>query len=404
MSEQSGLSIFDAAQKSADATFPLARRGGYDSDAVDAWVRSHSADLQRAAEGLQAAEQENEGLHETIDKLKDRVETVERPTYTGLGNHAAQLLGLAEQEAEDVRNRANREAEELITKAEEEAAIVRAAAEREAGEMRTRAVSELEDKRKQLLEDAEAMNADALAHSEDLRAHAEREAAQMRLAADQDSQNLRLGATREVEQARAAADREVTEARRVLAVEKERLAREAFDNHTSATEQTSKLVADAESRAAAADERARSIMTQATKAREVAAAEAARLLEGAKAEASTLVSGAGAEAQHIRVSATTDVERQTRVLRSEVEELERKREGIMLQMGQLRDIVSTFAPSTSAAESDDTSAATPPADSKTAAGKAADTKPADTKPAASKATPAKDDSAAAEQAAVDKKG
>jgi hypothetical protein len=46
------------------------------------------------------------------------------------------------------------------------------------------------------------------------------------------------------------------------------------------------------------------------------------------------------------VSATTDAERQTRVLRSEVEELQRKRDGIMAQMGQLRDIVSTFAPTT----------------------------------------------------------
>ena len=39
MSQDTGLSIFDAAQKAADASFPLARRGGYDSDAVDAWVR-----------------------------------------------------------------------------------------------------------------------------------------------------------------------------------------------------------------------------------------------------------------------------------------------------------------------------------------------------------------------------
>ena len=212
--------------------------------------------------------------------------------------------------------------------------------------MRGRAVIELEEKRKQLLEDAEAMHADALAHTEDLRAHAEREAAQVKLAAEQDAQNMRLGATREVEQARAAADREVTEARRVLAVEKERLAREASENHESATEQTAKLVKDAETRAKAADDRARDIMEQAAKARDAASAEAARLLDSAKAEASQLVSGASSEAQHIRVSATTDAERQTRVLRAEVEELQRKRDGIMAQMGQLRDIVSTFAPTT----------------------------------------------------------
>ncbi|MEJ7635139.1 hypothetical protein [Aeromicrobium sp.] len=344
MSDQSGLSIFDAAESAGDASFPLARRGGYDSDAVDAWVRTKSADFQRAVESLKAAQGENENLREIVDKLKDRVEAVEKPTYTGLGNHAAQLLGLAEQEAEDVRSRAVREADELVKKAEEEAAMVRAAANHQAEEMRGHAVVELEEKRKQLLEDAEAMHAEALAHTEDLRAHAEREAAQVKLAADQDAQNMRLGATREVEQARAAADREVTEARRVLAVEKERLAREASENHASATDQTGKLVKDAETRAKAADDRARDIMAQAVKARDAANADAARLLDNAKTEATQLVSGASAEAQHIRVSATTDAERQTRVLRAEVEELQRKREGIMAQMGQLRDIVSTFAP------------------------------------------------------------
>ncbi|MCL8252586.1 DivIVA domain-containing protein, partial [Aeromicrobium fastidiosum] len=204
MSDQPGLSIFDSS--SSDTSFPLARRGGYDSDAVDAWVRTQSAELQRAHESIRSTQSENENLRETIEKLTERVEAVETPSYTGLGNHAAQLLGLAEQEADDVRNRATREADELLKKAEEEAAMVRATADHDAEEMRGRAVAELEEKRKQLLEDAEAMHADAIAHTEDLRAQAEREAAQLRLAAEQDAQNMRLGATREVEQARAAAD------------------------------------------------------------------------------------------------------------------------------------------------------------------------------------------------------
>lgn len=344
MSDQPGLSIFDTASSANDASFPLARRGGYDSDAVDAWVRTQSAEFQRLAEGLHSTQAENENLRDTVEKLKERVETVETPSYAGLGNHAAQLLGLAEQEAEDVRTRATRESEELVKNAEEEAALIRATAQHEVEGLRGSAITELEEKRKQLLEDAEAMHADAQAHTDDLRAQAEREAAQVKLAAEQDSQNMRLGATREVEQARAAADREVTEARRVLAVEKERLAREASENHASATEQTGKLVKDAETRANAADERARDIMAQAVKARESATAEAARLLDNAKTEAQQLVSGATAEAQKIRVTATTDVERQTRLLRAEVEELQRRREGIMAQMGQLRDIVSTFAP------------------------------------------------------------
>lgn len=344
MPDQLATSVLDAAQKSADASFPLARRGGYDSDAVDSFARTQSTELQRAAEALKSAEDENVNLRSLIEKLKDRVEAVEKPTYTGLGNHAAQLLGLAEQEAEDVRMRSVRDAEELVKKAEEEAALVRAEAVKAAEETKARGITEIDDRRKALLEEVEVLNAETKAHTADQRAHAEREAAQMRLAAEQESQNMRLGATREVEQARAAADREVTEARRVLAVEKERLAREATESHEAASQQTAQLVADAESRAAAADDRARDVMAQAAKARDAASDEATRMLGSAKNDANALMTGAQADAEHLRASATTDSERQTRMLRSEVEDLQRKRDGIMSQMGQLRDIVSTFAP------------------------------------------------------------
>jgi cell division septum initiation protein DivIVA len=352
MSEQSGLSIFDAAKNSAEATFPLARRGGYDADAVDAWVRNQATELTGAADRVKALEEETNSLRELVSQLKQQADSVDKPSYSGLGGHAAQLLQLAEQEALDVRTRASRESEEMLKKAEEEASLLRTAAAKEAEELRTRAVTELEDKRRSLLEEAEAKHAEATAHAEDVRAQADREASQLRLAAEQDVQNMRLGATRDVEQARAAADREVTEARRVLAVEKDRLAREAADNHAAATEQTAKLVTDSETRAAAADERARDIMAQATKSRDAASGEAARIVDSAKTEVSAIISKAHAEADHLRATATTEVERETRSLRAEVEDLERKREGILAQMGQLRDIVATFAPNTAAKPED----------------------------------------------------
>ena len=69
MSQDTGLSIFDAAQKAADASFPLARRGGYDSDAVDAWVRTQSAEFKSAAETVKSLNDENENLRDLIEKL-----------------------------------------------------------------------------------------------------------------------------------------------------------------------------------------------------------------------------------------------------------------------------------------------------------------------------------------------
>ena len=123
--QQSGLSIFDAAKKSAEVSFPPARRGGYDSDAVDAWARAQSAELQKAAETVKALQADNDELHDLVDQLRERVESVDRPSYSGLGGHAAQLLQLAEQEADDVRVRARREAEELLKNAESESALLR---------------------------------------------------------------------------------------------------------------------------------------------------------------------------------------------------------------------------------------------------------------------------------------
>src|SRR3954464_6388901 len=93
----------------------------------------------------------------------------------------------------------------------------------------------------------------AMAEAEDLRASAKRESDQIRLAAQQETKELRVGATREAEQIQAAADREVQEARRTLALERERLAKEANDHHTSATAETTRLVEESEQRATAAE-------------------------------------------------------------------------------------------------------------------------------------------------------
>ena len=136
------------------ATFPLARRGGYDSDAVDAWVRNLATELSGAADHVKTLEDENSSLRELVNQLKERVASIDKPSYSGLGGHAAQLLQLAEQEAADVRVRATRESDELMKRAEKEASLLRTAAADDAGELRTRAVAELEDHRRNLLGNA----------------------------------------------------------------------------------------------------------------------------------------------------------------------------------------------------------------------------------------------------------
>src|SRR5680860_1404141 len=156
MSDQPGLSIFESANRpTTDSAFPMARRGGYDTDAVDTFLRSRAADFERAEQSAKASKGESDGLRKELATLKETAKAVERPSYSGLGGHAAQLLGLAEQEADDVRSRAIREADDTVKSATEEAAVIRAAAAKEADELRGAAVAELEAKRKQLLDDAE---------------------------------------------------------------------------------------------------------------------------------------------------------------------------------------------------------------------------------------------------------
>jgi cell division septum initiation protein DivIVA len=334
-------SIFETAK--GTSPFPIARRGGYDPNAVDAWARNQVAELARSGDVIAELRANNEALQKQIGELSEQMETVGQPTYAALGGHAAQLLKLSEQEAADVRTRARREADDLVTSAQEEADALLSAATVESENLRANALTDVEAHRKRIQDQTVAANAEAVAFAEDLRAQAQREATQIKYAAEQEAETARQGAERDVEQARASADREVTEARRVLAVEKERLAREANDFHTAAAEQTSKLVADAEARAAAADDRAREAMAQAASARESASTDAARMIEEAETHAKSILAQVRAEADLHRTTAAKDLERQTRSLRTELADLQERRAAILAQLGQIRDIVGGFA-------------------------------------------------------------
>ena len=334
-------SIFDAAK--GPSPFPIARRGGYDPSAVDAWARNQLAELARAGDVINELQGSNTSLQKQLNELAEQMETVGQPTYAALGGHAAQLLKLSEQEASDVRTRARRESEDLLASAREEAEALLAAATVESENLRNNALSDVESHRKRLQDQTVSANAEAAAYADDVRAQAEREAAQIKLSADQYAEAARQGAEREVEQARAAADREVSEARRVLAVEKERLAREANDAHASAVEQTGQLVSDAESRASTADDRAREAIAQATAARESASIDSARMIEDAETHAKSILAQVKAEAELHRTTAAKDLEHQTRSLRTELADLQERRAAILAQLGQIRDIVGGFA-------------------------------------------------------------
>ncbi len=104
MADESAQSIFDAAK--GTSPFPLARRGGYDPNAVHAWARNQEAELARAGDQIAELRSERSALAAQIAELREQIQTIGTPSYASLGGHAAQLLKLSEQEAADVRTRA----------------------------------------------------------------------------------------------------------------------------------------------------------------------------------------------------------------------------------------------------------------------------------------------------------
>ena len=129
---------------------------------------------------------------------------------------------------------------------------------------------------------------------------------------------------------------------RTLAVEKERLTREAAENHDAATAETQRLVTEAEERANAAETRAREATEAAHAHRQQAEDEAEQLVSRARREAEQIVSAAKKQADALRNSGHADSERELQALRVEVDRLTRRRDSITAQLTALRDVVAGF--------------------------------------------------------------
>ena len=331
----------DAPTSSSSATprFGVVRRGGYDRTAVDAYVARMAA----AQADTASAGQEMKSLRAQVADLEQRLAEVDNPTYAGLGGRAAAVLRLAQEEADALRVRAQQAAEQSRTRILREAEALRADAEKEAADIRTVQMQEIEERRASVLAEAAQERSLAHAEAEDILASATRESEQLRLAAQQEVNSLRTSAKREAEQSRAAAERESMEARRALAVDKERLSKEAADSHSNAVAETSRLVQEAESRANGAESRAREAIATATKHREQASAESEKTLLRSRLEAEQIVTAARRQGEQIVRNAEADAERQRTSTQRDVELLQARRDGIVAQLGQLQDVLRSFA-------------------------------------------------------------
>ena len=145
------------------------------------------------------------------------------------------------------------------------------------------------------------------------------------------------------------------------------LAREATDHHNSSMAETRRLVEEAESRASAAEERARQAAAQIAAQRTQAETESEGLLSRAKREADQLISSARAQAETISAAGHAEAERGLAAIRAEVERLTKRRDAITAQLAPLSNLIAGFAhDADDATKSDDTKDTTKSEDAKDA--------------------------------------
>lgn len=325
----------------APTPLPLVRRG-YDPAAVDARINQLTAALQAANDAASIAHASQAGLEAELAQVRAELADTANPSFASLGRRANILLRIAEEQAAEIKQAAEAEAADIRSHAVRDATAATSSARSQIEAERAAHHAELDEHRSAVQADAERTRTLAQSEAEGLVAAAKAEADQIRLAAHQETTELRTAAQREVEQIRAGADREVQEARRMLAVEKERLTREATDHHTSAMNESRRLVEEAEGRAAAADERVRIGAEQIAQHRAEAKAESDALIARAKRDAEGILAAATAQAQSIGATATLDVERAVEAHKAELARLVKRRDAIHGQLAQLSELVSGF--------------------------------------------------------------
>jgi hypothetical protein len=132
------------------------------------------------------------------------------------------------------------------------------------------------------------------------------------------------------------------------------MTKESTDRHSTAAAETARLVEEAEARANAADERTRAAIETANRHREQSMAASEESLARARREAEQLIASARKQAEQILSNATADVDRQLAAARLQLTTLQKRRDGIVTQLSQLRDLVSSFAQADDVLEEDPT--------------------------------------------------
>ncbi|HOF63209.1 MAG TPA: hypothetical protein PLL54_02805 [Dermatophilaceae bacterium] len=233
-----------------------------------------------------------------IASLHEAQRRAAAPTFADLGQRIGAILGLADEEATDLRATAERHAAQSRKSAEEAAVATRSEADRYAVDVRSKADAESA----RILEDARS-KADEILDAADREASARREEAE----AVFESQRAKAAA--------AAADFETTLAHR----------------RDKAAEEFTAAMGQHERSLASIQERAGALAAESQAAHESARAEAAAMLEHARAEAAHLVAAARDHADRIKRDSDRELAAATA-----------RRDSITAQLTNVRQMLATL--------------------------------------------------------------
>jgi hypothetical protein len=281
------------------------------AEASTADVEASTAETQRVISGLQQRAVKAEASATALEaRLKDARKQAAAAsaadtgpkgplTFEHLGERVAKILGLADEEAKDLRDRAQAEAEETRKLADQAALVVRDEADQYADQRRRDADTE-----------GDRILADARRAADEERDAAERDAAARRQEGEAVFEQQRADA------ARAAADFETT-----LAERRDRTTAEFTAQQASTQAQLESLAQQVEETRAAAQQE-----------QEAAEAQARRIVLDAEERAATLIREARATADRVR----TDSER-------ELTAATQRRDSINAQLSNVRQMLATLS-------------------------------------------------------------
>lgn len=300
--EQNLFTLSDPA--TAEVTFDLALRG-YDRRQVDRYIAQLESELSQFAARRDDALAQNHALAAQVTELQNQMvdvqrrTTVEKPSYKHLGARVEQIFAMVEEEAGEIRRRAEADGAQTLARAEKEIDGIKAGVEKALAERRSA---------------IEAEYAQKTAHADKLVTEAEQQATAVR---------------RDADQLRAEVDRETVELRDRTKAEARRVQDDASQFSVRVRGEAEKHAADVLAKADAQSAEVR------RKADEVARA----ATEAARRQAEQTITSARTEAESIRGRSKADAERTVDEARRIVAELDTRRKQIKQEITRLREAV-----------------------------------------------------------------